>query len=377
MIRVRDVVSKPMFSGFRLISDESGLDNVVSGTGIFDWETPEILHSTFDTGEFVLTILDKIEEGRSEYTECIRILIELKVAAIAFKAVNVREIPKEIVDYANLFSIPLFVFSDTYFDDIIFTVKSELQNENLGDVTLGKIRKLLNTENRQRQIALISRINPLFRARCICVMISSDEGADSVYGCIRDVFDSRFGDSSLLVRTRSAVLAVITADDESGGMHDEAIEELICTGYTGISRWHDTKDLKTAIVESETACCEARMQKTEICLYSELGLTKLIYPVRNSQWVKEYFDSIHERLCSYDEEHGTDMVITAVTYAKTGGSIAQTAGALYQHENTVRYRISRIFEILGIDDDEDRYAQLAIYGKLYRIYENSEDERMI
>ncbi|MCI5884860.1 MAG: PucR family transcriptional regulator ligand-binding domain-containing protein, partial [Clostridiales bacterium] len=139
MIRVRDVVSKPMFSGFRLISDESGLDNVVSGTGIFDWETPEILRSTFDTGEFVLTILDKIEEGRSEYTECIRILIELKVAAIAFKAVNVREIPKEIVDYANLFSIPLFVFSDTYFDDIIFTVKSELQNENLGDVTLGKI----------------------------------------------------------------------------------------------------------------------------------------------------------------------------------------------------------------------------------------------
>ena len=49
----------------------------------------------------------------------------------------------------------------------------------------------------------------------------------------------------------------------------------------------------------------------------------------------------------------------------------------YQHENTVRYRISRIFDILGIDDDEDRYAQLAIYGKLYRIYENSEDERMI
>lgn len=51
--------------------------------------------------------------------------------------------------------------------------------------------------------------------------------------------------------------------------------------------------------------------------------------------------------------------------------------SLYQHENTVRYRISRIFDILGIDDDEDRYAQLAIYGKLYRIYENSEDERMI
>ena len=54
-------------------------------------------------------------------------------------------------------------------------------------------------------------------------------------------------------------------------------------------------------------------------------------------------------LISYDKENNSDYIDTLETYLDFGGNIGETAEYLYMHRNTIRYRIIRVEEILGID----------------------------
>ena len=54
-------------------------------------------------------------------------------------------------------------------------------------------------------------------------------------------------------------------------------------------------------------------------------------------------------LISYDKENNSDYIDTLETYLDFGCNIGETAEYLYMHRNTIRYRIIRVEEILGID----------------------------
>lgn len=66
-----------------------------------------------------------------------------------------------------------------------------------------------------------------------------------------------------------------------------------------------------------------------------------------------HFDAlIHKKigkLCDYDNENGSDLITTLYHYLATGGSLIKTAGRLYIHRNSVKYRMDRIKEITNSD----------------------------
>ncbi len=43
----------------------------------------------------------------------------------------------------------------------------------------------------------------------------------------------------------------------------------------------------------------------------------------------------------YDREHGTDLLKTAEAYVMYKGDFKETAKFLFQHGNTIRYRIEK------------------------------------
>ena len=68
------------------------------------------------------------------------------------------------------------------------------------------------------------------------------------------------------------------------------------------------------------------------------------------------------RLLDYDAAKGTKLVETVAAYVECGGNYDATAGALYVHRSTLRYRLQRLREISGLDlsDPDTRFnLQLA------------------
>lgn len=376
MITVAELMKLPLFAGFNLITSEDSTANEVTGTGIFDWETPEIIRSTFETGEFVIAILDKIEEDRLKYIECIRLIIEKGASAVAFKVIGKSEVPIEILDYAELYHVPIYTFSNTYFDDIIYAIKSRIVTENLNGVLLTRVRKLISTSKKERQQSLIQRINPVFRDLCFCTCVSTRDAKE--FGAIEKILEITFPSYMTVIRGERCLLIIETfAKDERETLD---LEKLIPKGIeyvAGFSGVMEKKDLAKAIVRSETALFNCLAGNIDKCNYMECGILRMLYPVRKNAIVRDWYNQIDTKLRNYDREHETNLKETLIAYVQNDFVISEVASVMYQHSNTIRYRISRIMEIIGFEEDGDRVAELSLYVWLDRIYEITKDGDII
>ena len=65
-------------------------------------------------------------------------------------------------------------------------------------------------------------------------------------------------------------------------------------------------------------------------------------------------DLLRSLLFDYDAEHDADLGATAEAFAGAYGEVSRTAEALFQHPNTVRYRLKKIKEVLSVQDATDR-----------------------
>jgi len=74
-------------------------------------------------------------------------------------------------------------------------------------------------------------------------------------------------------------------------------------------------------------------------------------------------DRYFHPLMAYDTDHGSDLVETLETYFSQIGNVQKTAETMFVHISTVRYRLGRIEEILGLSlrDESERFSlQLAL-----------------
>ena len=59
------------------------------------------------------------------------------------------------------------------------------------------------------------------------------------------------------------------------------------------------------------------------------------------------------------ESAGGDLLVTAAAFLAAGGSLEATARALFVHANTVRYRLRKVVDLVGLDLTAPRGAQVA------------------
>lgn len=76
-----------------------------------------------------------------------------------------------------------------------------------------------------------------------------------------------------------------------------------------------------------------------------------------------------ERLAQYDRQTHTELVATLEAYLEHGGAVADAAGELNIHRNTLLYRLGRIEAILGVDlKDVKQRLNLHVALKSYRLH---------
>lgn len=76
------------------------------------------------------------------------------------------------------------------------------------------------------------------------------------------------------------------------------------------------------------------------------------------------------RIADFDADHGTAFAATLRTYLDSGGNALCTARSLGVHANTVRYRLSRIEPLFGLDLS-DPETRLLLWLQLWNKYEST------
>lgn len=121
----------------------------------------------------------------------------------------------------------------------------------------------------------------------------------------------------------------------------------------GISSLHNYWNLKQAYNEAEFAVNYLENNNSSpYLMYSELGIIKLFtneHGQINRAYVDELYQTFLMPLLVYDRQHSADLYATLRSFFSNNLSYKSTSEHLFIHVNTLRARIAKIEEILGID----------------------------
>ncbi|WP_176461664.1 PucR family transcriptional regulator [Anaeromicrobium sediminis] len=373
-LTVGDTCNLPRLQDVRLIAGENGLGKIIKAVGILDYEIGGCIKTVFREGDFLVTSLYPIREEQHRLIEVIDELVEIRVCGLAIKNIYFKDISQEVIDYCNQNDFPIFLYTEkTYTENIIYDIIKALKDDEDNLYLSSKVHGLLSanlSENMVRRVAL--EINSSFHENIFVVYMKCNEDPKYIISTINNGPARDLHSTALLVE--NGVLLIISREEESiniteflsrGGMNSGDYVIGTSSGMKLLSK------LDEAIKEAMYAGRTAEAYGCDYINFNNIGINKVIVPMLENEWLKKYYNSMIMPLMDYDKRHETDLVKTACIYVNNEGDINKTAKELFQHGNTIRYRIKKIKGLLHIESDTSGfYEQLAFMVRVYMIMNN-------
>lgn len=117
-----------------------------------------------------------------------------------------------------------------------------------------------------------------------------------------------------------------------------------------------------------------KIHKEDIMLYEDLGIYSLLYDLNEADVFRTFYNSVFHSIWKYDKENDGNLFKTLECYFKNNCDKEKTAEELFIHENTIRYRIKQIEEIMGCDlRDVNTITDIVTALKVRRMIQIIED----
>lgn len=356
-----------------LIAGENGLERTIKAVGILDYEIGGGIKDVFRRGDFLVSSLYPIRKKQDQLLDVLRELIDIGVCGLAIKNIYFKELPKEVIDYCNKNDFPIFLYpKELYTENIIYDIIKALKNDEDNLYLSSKVHGLLSanlSETMVRRVAL--EINSSFKENVFVAYMKCHEDPKYIISTINNGPSRDLYSTALLIK--NGVLLIISREDEKLNI-TEFLSRLGMNSRDYVigtsSRIKALNKLDEAIKEALYAGKVAEAYHCELMRFDQIGLNKVIVPMLENEWLKEYYHSMIMPLLDYDKKHETELVKTACIYVNNDGDINKTAKLLFQHGNTIRYRIKKIKEILSIEENiSGFYEQLAFMVRVYMLIE--------
>ncbi len=366
----------------KLVSGVAGLDNVVKGMGILDYELmPEYIDeflNTFTPGDFVLCsflyqyCLNKPEE----ILPMVRALEGYGAAGIGFKTILYPELPKEVIDFSNNHNLPIFYFGkDIYYENIVYEITDAIQTDDRNFLTAENINAMvMGTMSKNRVYTIAKNLRISFKGNCRAYFISRDdeEFLENVQRyCGAFYLNKNIGSKGMLTPYGNGMFLILTSmkDDEKSYeiMLTDALQYLnIPEPYSCCaSRIHDPyEDLDKCFRESYHAYLASLAEGKNFDGFDDIGVYEILVSDRNSVQMEEYMMRYLGPILDKP-----DYMETATTLVRCGGDIAKAADIYGCHQNTIRYKIARIKELTGTtgETENEFYMNLSLAVRIWHL----------
>ena len=87
----------------------------------------------------------------------------------------------------------------------------------------------------------------------------------------------------------------------------------------------------------------------QVVSFRHLGVQEILLQVEEPAALLEFIARYVEPLERYDEEHSSKLLVSLETFYDSGFNLQEAARRLDVHVSTLRYRLTRIEELLGVD----------------------------
>ena len=379
MIHIKELFRLQNIHRLRLIAGQDGLERTVTKAVLFEYDPSRVQLPDFYRGDLVVTTLAYARGDAKLVVHSLQALMNQGIAGLMVKTAYFSELPQAVITLANRLGTPVFLFDDTYIEEVILQVTDLIRGKRHfagfeQDVDALMRGDLIEEQTRERA----RRIDPLGQSSYRIYAVSPKERMvtldDKLYALMET--DADAAHRCTFIEWRRMMLALCREED--GLSAQEALTRfgdlLTRAGVDRQSVVIGQSDLREARAQMGASLCEAVYAaraaklcgKAELAAH-ELGLYAYLFPMSENPFVCDRCRRVLSAIREYDAQNHTNLEQTALVYVKENMEIAAAAKVLFQHPNTVRYRLSKIQRIIGMEDDPLFAPMLSLTVSLSRI----------
>lgn len=379
MIHIKELFRLQNIHRLRLIAGQDGLERTVTEAVLFEYDPSRVQLPDFYRGDLVVTTLAYARGDAKLVAHSLQALMNQGIAGLMVKTAYFSELPQAVITLANRLGTPVFLFDDTYIEEVILQVTDLIHGKRHFAGFEQDVDALMRgdlTEEQTRERA--RRIDPLGQSSYRIYAVSPKERMitldDKLYALMET--DADTAHRCTFIEWRRMMLALCREED--GLSAQEALTRfgdlLTRAGVDRQSVVIGQSDLREARAQMGASLCEAVYAaraaklrgKAELAAH-ELGLYAYLFPMSENPFVCDRCRRVLSAIREYDAQNHTNLEQTALVYVKENMEIAAAAKVLFQHPNTVRYRLSKIQRIIGMEDDPLFAPMLSLTVSLSRI----------
>ncbi|MBQ8618946.1 MAG: PucR family transcriptional regulator [Clostridia bacterium] len=379
MIRLKELFRLENLKRLRLIAGQEGLERTVTAAVLLEYDSSRMELPDFYRGDLVVTTLAYARGDSTLVANSLLALMNQGIAGLLVKTAYFSELPQSVVSMANKLGTPLFLFDETYIEEVILEVTELIRGKRHFAGYEQELDALMRGALTAEQVKeKVQRIDPTgAKAYRICALYPRERLLaleEKMYAVLCS--DEALAQKCICMEWRRMLIVLVHEPDEN--VDGKArVENLLESArldrealFVGVSeRKTDQMLFGTALNEAVYAAKAARLTDRRILCAHELGLYAYLYPMSENPFVCSQCAGQLQRIRDYDAQNRTSLEQTARVYVSERMEIAATAKALFQHPNTVRYRLTKIQKLMELEDDALFAPMLSLMINLSQILE--------
>lgn len=365
MVTVKDILFLNSLRSARIAAGKDGLLREIRRVSFIDCPLEDItINDTkhLKAGDLYINSLYMFRNSEDDIYKLFQFYIDSQSSGSIVINEYINELPCRVIELASLHHYPiLFIEPTVPYADIIREVSTLLFAENSkilyeskidcllsSGVTPSEIRELWDYFNPGAEgsyCALYCEIPALVDEKKIFIDKLRKEKAIST-------FYYRHGFFIIINRDPSSELQVIKEDLLATlGSIDAGCRLGISKVFSKINTFH--LSIRQAFSAFEIAKCI----NTPVLNYHDIGIYNILHKTKDIECLHEFCENTLGTLANHDRLYGTMLLNTVSTFISLDGSYSKTAKELFQHENTIRFRIDKAKKLLGLTNKNYEFIE--------------------
>ena len=328
MIHIKELFRLQDIQHLRLIAGRDGLERTVTAAVLFEYDPSRVQLPDFYRGDLVVTTLAYARGDAQLVAHSLQALMNQGIASLMVKTAYFSELPQSVIALANRLGTPVFLFDDTYIEEVILQVTDLIRGKRHFSGFEQDVDALMRgdlTEEQTRERA--RRIDPVGHGRYRLYAVNPKERVvsldDRLYALLET--DADAARRCTFIEWRRMMLALCREED--GLTAEEARarfgDMLTRAGIDAQAVVIGQSDLREARAQLGTSMCEAvyAARAAKLCGKAalgahELGLYAYLFPMSENPFVCDRCRRVLSAIREYDAQNHTNLEQTALVYIK-------------------------------------------------------------
>lgn len=378
MIRIKELFRLQHLKNMRLIAGQEGLERAVSAAVLLEYDPTRMQLPDFYRGDLVVTTLAYARGDSDLVAQSLQALMNQGIAGLLVKTAYFTELPQSVVALANHLGTPLFLFDETYIEEVILEVTDLIRGKRHFSGFEQELDALMRGGLTAEQVkSRVQRIDPAgcraYRIYALYPRERMNVLEDKLYVMLSA--DAQAAQRMICMQWRRMMIVLCHQEEERAAREEidamlreaDVAWDTLCVGASE-SRTEQSA-FGVALCEAVYSARAARLDGRELVCAQELGLYAYLFPMSENAFVCEQCRRQLARIRAYDSQNRTSLEQTAKVYVQQHMEIAAAAKALYQHPNTVRYRLTKIQHLMELEDEAVFTPMISLMVHLTQILE--------